>query len=126
MVANEVKRLAAKSAEAAQSATGMVNNTKAIIQTGVELTADTAGSLRAISDVSAQIGAISDQLAAAVEGQEAALTVMEARIATISDIADRNLQNAGETELSSSSLAQEAEALQSQVKKFALKEKSAK
>ena len=51
---------------------------------------------------------------------------MEARIATISDIADRNLQNAGETELSSSSLAQEAEALQSQVKKFALKEKSAK
>ena len=126
VVANEVKRLAAKSAEAAQSATGMVNNTKAIIQTGVELTADTAGSLRAISDVSAQIGAISDQLAAAVEGQEAALTVMEARIATISDIADRNLQNAGETELSSSSLAQEAEALQSQVKKFALKEKSAK
>ena len=126
VVANEVKQLAAKSAEAAQSATGMVNNTKAIIQTGVELTADTAGSLRAISDVSAQIGAISDQLAAAVEGQEAALTVMEARIATISDIADRNLQNAGETELSSSSLAQEAEALQSQVKKFALKENSAK
>ena len=59
-----------------------------------------------------------------MEGQEAALTVMEARIATISDIADRNLQNAGETELSSSSLAQEAEALQSQVKKFVLKERS--
>ena len=123
VVANEVKQLAAKSAAAAQSATGMVNNTKAIIQTGVELTADTAGSLRAISDVSAQISAISDQLAAAVEGQETALAVMEERIATISGIADRNLQNAGETEQSSDSLAKEAEALQAQVRNFILKEK---
>ncbi len=121
--ANEVKRLATKSAEAAQSATEMVNNTKAIIQTGVELTADTAGSLRAISDVSGQISAISDQLAAAVQGQETALAVMEERIAAISDIADRNLQNAGETERSSGSLAKEAEVLQSQVRKFTLKER---
>ena len=95
VVANEVKQLAAKSAEAAKSATNMVNNTKAIIQTGVELTADTAGSLRAISDVSDQINTISDQLAAAVQGQETALAVMEERIAAISGIADRNLQNAG-------------------------------
>ena len=123
IVANEVKQLAAKSAEAAKSATNMVNNTKAIIQTGVELTADTAGSLRAISDVSDQINTISDQLAAAVQGQEAALAVMEERIAAISGIADRNLQNAGETELSSSSLAKEAESLQAQVRKFILKEK---
>jgi methyl-accepting chemotaxis protein len=117
-----VKQLAAKSAEAAQSATEMVDNTKAIIQTGVVLTADTAGSLRAISEVSAQISTISDQLAAAVQGQEAALGEMEARIATISDIADRNLQNAGETEQSSGLLAREAEALQSHVRKFVLKE----
>ena len=123
VVANEVKQLAAKSAEAAQSATNMVNNTKSIIQTGVELTADTAGSLRAISDVSTQISAISDQLAAAVQGQELALSVMEERIATISDIADRNLQNAGETEQSSGTLAKEAESLQSHVRKFILKEK---
>ena len=124
VVANEVKQLAAKSAEAAQSATGMVDNTKSIIQAGVELTADTAGSLHAISEVSTQINTISDQLAAAVEGQEAALAVMEARIATISSIADRNLQNAGETEQSSGMLAKEAEALQDQVRKFTLKEKS--
>ena len=123
VVANEVKQLAAKSAEAAKSATNMVNNTKAIIQTGVELTADTAGSLRAISDVSDQINTISDQLAAAVQGQETALAVMEERIAAISGIADRNLQNAGETELSSSSLAKEAESLQAPVRKFILKEK---
>ncbi len=122
VVASEVKQLAAKSAEAAQSATEMVNNTKAIIQTGVELTADTAGSLRAISDVSAQINTISDRLAEAVQGQKTALIAMEARIAAISDIADRNMQNAGETELSSGSLAKEAEALQAQVRKFILKE----
>ena len=122
VVANEVKQLAAKSAEAAQSATEMVNNTKAIIQTGVVLTADTAGSLQAISDVSAQISTISDQLAAAVQGQELALAEMEERISAISGIADRNLQNAGETEQSSGSLAREAEALQAHVQKFTLKE----
>ncbi len=123
VVADEVKQLAAKSAEAAQSATEMVDNTKSIIQTGVVLTADTAGSLRVISDVSAKIGAITDQLTAAVQGQETALTSMEARIDVISSIADRNLQNAGETEQSSGLLAREAEALQSQVRKFILKEK---
>ncbi|RKJ68015.1 methyl-accepting chemotaxis protein [Butyricicoccus sp. 1XD8-22] len=122
VVASEVKQLAAQSAEAAQSATEMVVSTRSIIQTGVTLTANTAGSLHAISDVSDQISAISDQLAAAVQGQEQALSVMEERISTISAIADRNLQNAGETEQSSGSLAKEAEALQSQVQKFTLKE----
>ncbi len=126
VVANEVKQLAAKSAEAAKSATDMVSNTKAIIQTGVEMTADTADSLRAIADVSTQISTISDQLAAAVQGQEIALTAMEERIAAISSIADRNLQNAEETEHSSGSLAKEAEALQSRVRKFTLKEKGSR
>ena len=122
VVANEVKRLAEKSAEAAQRATEMVNNTKSIIQTGVVLTADTAASLQAISDVSTQISTISDHLVEAVHGQESALTAMEEKIAVISAIADRNLQNAGETEQSSGSLAKEAEALQAQVQKFVLKE----
>ena len=47
---------------------------------------------------------------------------MEERIDAISAIADRNLQNAGETEQSSGLLAKEAETLQSQVQKFVLKE----
>ena len=100
----------------------MVKNTGAIIQTGVELTADTADSLNAISDCSSQISMISDRLAVAVEGQESALAVMEERIEAISGIADRNLQSAEGTEKSSGMLAREAEALQSQVQKFALKE----
>lgn len=122
VVAEEVKELAGKSAQAAQSAVEVVANTRAVIQTGVELNDSTAESLRAISDVSAEISEISDQLVAAVQGQEDALISMEERIATISDIADRNLQNAGGTSQSSVLLAREAEELQAQVKKFALKE----
>ena len=122
VVADEVKQLATRSAEAAQSATAMVGSTRSIIQTGVELTADTAGSLQAISSVSNEISAISDKLVEAVQGQESALAVMEERIEAISAIADRNLQNAGGTEQSSGLLAKEAEALQSQVKKFVLRE----
>ena len=124
VVADEVKQLAARSAEAAGNATDMVNSTRAIIQNGVNLTADTAGSLQAISAVSDQIGEISDRLVAAVEGQESALAIMEERIEAISSIADRNLQNAGGTETSSRSLEKEAEALRAQVQKFVLKEEN--
>ena len=100
----------------------MVTNTRAIIQTGVDLTANTADSLQAISGVSDQINAISDHLVAAVRSQESALGIMEERIGSISDIADRNLQNAGGTEQSSGLLADEAESLRSQAEKFILKE----
>lgn len=122
VVAEEVKDLAGKSAKAAQSAVEIVASTRAVIQTGVELNASTAESLRSIYGVSTEISTISDQLVAAVQGQENALTSMEERIAVISDIADRNLQNAGGTSQSSGLLAKEAEELQAQVKKFALKE----
>ena len=122
MVADEVKQLATRSAEAAQSATDMVSSTRSIIRTGVELTADTAVSLRDISAVTDQIGGITDQLAAAVQGQERAIAIMEDHIGTISAIADRNLQNASGTEQSSGLLAREAEALRAQVSRFVVKE----
>lgn len=122
IVAEEVKELAGKSAQAAQNAMAIVTNTKAVIQEGVELNASTAESLQAIYGVSTEISEISDQLVAAVQGQENALISMEERIATISSIADRNLQSAVGTSQSSELLAKESEELQAQVKKFALKE----
>ncbi len=122
VVAEEVKDLAGKSAQAAQSAVEIVANTRAVIQTGVELNESTAESLKAIYSVSAEISEISGQLVEAVQGQERALISIEERIATISNIADRNLQNAGGTSQSSGLLAKEAEELQAQVGKFALKE----
>lgn len=122
VVAEEVKNLAGKSAKAAQNAVEIVEHTKAVIQTGMELNVSTAESLRAIDDVSTEISDISDHLVAAVQGQESALISMEERIETISAIADRNLQNAGGTSQSSGLLAKEAEELQAQVSKFALKE----
>jgi len=124
VVADEVKQLAARSAEAAQNATDMVTSTRAIIQNGVELTADTAGSFKAISSVSGQISEITDRLVTAVQGQESALASMEERIDVISAIADQNLQNAGGMEQSSGLLAKEAENLQAQVRNFMLKEES--
>ena len=122
VVAEEVKDLAGKSAKAAQTAVEIVANTRAVIKTGVELNVSTAQSLKAIYGVSTEISEISNQLAVAVQGQESALITMEERISTISSIADRNLQNAGGTSQSSGLLAKEAEELQAQVEKFALKE----
>lgn len=122
VVAEEVRQLASKSSEAAQSAADMVSDTRDIIQNGVELTDAAVGSLRDISAVSSQISGITDQLVAAVQGQENALMVMEERIETISAIAEKNLQNASGTKQSSGLLAKEAEILRIQVKKFVVKE----
>lgn len=122
VVAGEVRQLAAKSSQAAQSAADMIGSIKAMIQTGVDLTAAAAGSLQDISAVSGQISGITDQLVAAVQGQESALTEMEERIETISAIAERNLQNAAGTEQASGLLAKEAEALRFQVQKFVMRE----
>ena len=121
VVAEEVRQLAARSSEAAQSAAEMVGSTTSIIRSGVELTADAAGSLRDISAVSSQISGITDQLVAAVQGQESALAIMEERIAAISEIAGRNLQNAAGTEKASGLLEREAEALRFQVERFEIK-----
>ena len=122
VVAEEVRQLASRSAEAAKHATEMVGSTRSIIETGVKLTAATAGSLADISNVSDQIGEFTDHLVIAVQGQEEALAIMEEKIGTISSIADRNLQNAEGTEQSSGLLAREAEALSAQVEKFVTEE----
>lgn len=122
VVAEEVRQLSSRSSESAKSAAQMVGNTKTIIKNGVDLTGAAASSLREISAVSAQISDITDELVTAVQGQERALVIMEERIETISDIAEKNLQNAAGTEQSSSVLAKEAEALQGQVKRFVVKE----
>ena len=120
-MAEAVSKLAAPTAAAAKSAKDIVAGTKTTIQSGVELTANTADSFQMIASVSDQINAISDQLVAAVQSQEMALAIMEERIATISTIADRNLQSAVGTEQSSSMLAGEADSLRSEVRKFVLK-----
>ncbi len=122
VVAEEVRQLASRSAEAAKHATEIVGSTRSIIETGVKLTAATAGSLADISNVSDQIGEFTDHLVIAVQGQEEALAIMEEKIGTISSIADRNLQNAEGTEQSSGLLAREAEALSAQVEKFVTEE----
>ncbi len=122
VVAEEVRQLASRSAEAAKHATEMVGSTRSIIETGVKLTAATAGSFADISNVSDQIGEFTDHLVIAVQGQEEALAIMEEKIGTISSIADRNLQNAEGTEQSSGLLAREAEALSAQVEKFVTEE----
>lgn len=122
VVANEVKQLAAKSAESAKMTTDMVANTLHIIQSGVSLTADTADALRSISQVSVEIRDITQHLSESVGKQQNALNAMEQQIDTISSIASRNLQSAQESEQSSGLLAQEADELQNKVGKFTLKE----
>ncbi len=122
VVAEEVRNLANRSAEAAESAETMMANTRSIIQTGVELTQGTVNSLHGVSRVADEIEQVTQQLTVAVEEQVGSLNEMKNRIDIISNIADRNLQNAQDTAQSSGLLALEADALQDRVRKFTWKE----
>ena len=122
VVASEVRALAAKSAEAARSASDAVANTQLLVRDVVSLTVDTAESVESIVAVSAEISGFAQNLFQAVQQQERALSTMEEKIETISEIAANNQQSAQESEESSQMLSQEAEHLQKQVQQFQLKE----
>lgn len=122
VVAGEVRALAAKSAEAARSASAAISNTRVLVEDGVSLTAQANESVSSIVTASTEINGFTKNLFQAVQQQESALTTMEDNIATISEIANHNQQSAEEFEHSSSMLSQEAEQLQNQVQKFQLKE----
>ncbi len=122
VVASEVQALAAKSAQAARSAADAVCNTQLLVKDGVALTADATESVQSIVSASAEISGYAQNLFQAVQQQEYALTTMEDKIATISEIASNNQQSAQESEQSSRILSQEADHLQEQVQKFKLKE----
>lgn len=124
VVANEVRSLAVKSAEAAKNAAEMIDRSCGMIESGVHLTSETAAALGEISQASMEIDKITDTLAETVLTQKRSLTGMQESIDHISNLADQNLQSAEKTEAASRELAQEAEELQTAIRRFTLKEET--
>lgn len=118
VVAQEVRRLAEESEEAAKNTTLLISQSGTLITRGVELTGEAAKSLELISSSSEEVKNIAGHLSKAVNIQEASLQEITDKIDEISAITEQNLQSAENTEKASAGLKAESEKLKELLKKI--------
>lgn len=118
VVAQEVRKLAEESEEAAKNTTNLISQSGVLIARGVELTNETAKSLELISNSSDEVTNIAGHLSKAVAIQESSLHEITDKIDEISTITEKNLQSARNTEGVSTGLKTESEKLKELLNKF--------
>lgn len=118
VVAQEVRKLAEESEEAAKNTTNLISQSGVLIARGVELTNETAKSLELISNSSDEVTNIAGHLSKAVAIQESSLYEITDKIDEISTITEKNLQSARNTEGVSTGLKTESEKLKELLNKF--------
>lgn len=118
VVAQEVRKLAEESEEAARNTSMLIAQSGVLITKGVELTREAAKSLELISSSSEEVTNIAGRLSEAVDIQETSLHEITDKIDEISTITEQNLQSAENTERASAGLKTESEKLKELLKKF--------
>lgn len=118
VVAQEVRRLAEESEEAAKNTVELISQSDVLITNGVELTREAAKSLELISSSSDEVKDIAGRLSESVNIQEASLYAITGRINEVSSVTGQNLKSAGDTENASVKLKTESGKLQKLLGKF--------
>lgn len=118
VVAQEVRKLAEESEEAAKNTTMLISQSGVLITRGVELTKEAAKSLELISSSSDEVTNIAGRLSEAVDIQESSLHEITGKIDEISTITEKNLHSAGNAESASAGLKMESEKLKELLNQF--------
>ena len=124
VVAEEVRRLAARSAEAAKETTDMIESSSSQVRQGREIAQETAGSLAAIVQEVARVADLMGEIAAA--SQEQASSIMETNEA-LQQLDEATQQNTARTEeiaAAASELSNQVDALGQQVTRFRVAERA--
>lgn len=122
VVADEVRRLAGQSADAAQNTSVMIDRSSSVIQKGVSLARDMGGALSQISQESKVIESlIMGDLSKTVCQQEQSLKQILAHISHISGMADQNMAGAANVAQVSVDVSTEAERLKKMLEAFHLR-----
>ncbi len=121
VVAEEVKKLASQSTEAAKYSTDMINEIYKTISNGVELMKEAVVSLEEISSLSKVIEDTTEDLDENVNTQKNSLENIADNIESISQIADENLRNSEAAKKFSTQISNEANQLYNVINKFNLK-----
>ena len=121
-VADEVRSLAAQSAESSQRTSNMISSSLKAVEKGTEYAEKVAESFKEIEKISQKIAEITNQLADRVNVQKQSLGNITSQIAQIKDFAEQNLSVSREEAAASQTLNRQAEKLQYMSEQFKLRE----
>lgn len=122
VVADEVRSLAGKSAEAAKNTTALIENTLGAIENGKKLAEDTAKSLQIVVEASRNVNGIIADIAKASEEEADAVSQIAGGVEQISAVVQMNSATAEESAAASEELSGQAQMLKSLVGRFKLRE----
>lgn len=120
VVAEEVRSLAAKSAEAAKNTTALIEGSIGKVEAGAKIANETADMLHAISESIQKATALVGNIAAASNDQAAAIAQIDQGILQVSTVVQTNSATAEESAASSEELSGQADMLKQMVGNFQL------
>lgn len=118
VVADEVRQLAARSAEAAQRSTRLIQESNARTVKGMELTDDTAQALEAIVRGAAQVSQLVEEIAQASSQQASGIEQVSQAIGQIDEVVHHNSSNSDQSTQAAQELTQQARQMIEQVGRF--------
>ncbi len=122
VVADEVRNLAGKSAEAAKNTTALIESAVEAIEKGRLLADQAAGSLLEVVDTSKSVDERIRQIAKASEEESYAVTQIAAGLEQISSVVQTNSATSEESAAASEELSGQAQMLKSLVNRFKLRD----
>jgi methyl-accepting chemotaxis protein len=124
VVAEEVRNLAARSANAAKETTGMIEGSIKKVEDGTNIANETANALNSIVDSVAKVANLISDIAAASNEQATGIAQINQGIMQVSQVTQTNSATSEESAASSEELANLAQLLKEQVSRFKLKKNS--
>lgn len=120
VVAEEVRNLAAKSAQAANETTALIESSIVKVENGTRIASETANTLTKISESVQKVNLIVGNIASASNDQATAISQIDQGLSQVSIVIQTNSATAEESAASSEELSGQADMLKEVVQKFRL------
>jgi len=118
VVADEVRRLAAKSAQAAKNTTALIDESRTAVDNGSKIAADTANTINSIINDSAKSISLIENIAVASEKQSIAVKQVTEGINNISSVVQSNSAAVEESAATSEKLSEQAKVMKGLMTRF--------
>lgn len=118
VVAHEVKKLAAKSTDAVNETTELINNTIQAIENGKSLVDQTADSMNTVTEGSKDAISLIDEISNSTQEQSGSMKEINLGISQIADVVQINSSTAEESAATSEELSEQAQQLKELLSRF--------